>query len=145
MDQFRAVAERDPKPVAAQTMLGMLDQAKGLGSDAEKQYQKVLSIDPAAVVAANNWRGSTSRAIATSRKHCNWRRRPAGCSGHAAGERHARLDLLQAESVRKRDRHLELSIEKDATDPTVHYHLGMVYVHAASSTRRENRYRRRCR
>ena len=27
-------------------------------------------------------------------------------------------------------RHLELSIEKDATDPSVHYHLGMAYAQA---------------
>src|SRR5262249_5484351 len=52
--QFQDVVKRDPKSVAAMTMIGMLMEARGNRDGAEKQYEAVLAVDSRAVVAANN-------------------------------------------------------------------------------------------
>jgi tetratricopeptide (TPR) repeat protein len=52
--EFQALAERQARPVAAVTMLGILAQTQGDDATAQKHYEQVVSIDPAAPVAANN-------------------------------------------------------------------------------------------
>jgi cellulose synthase operon protein C len=52
--KFAELAARQLKPVAAETMIGMILEMQGKKAEAQKQYEKVLSIDPRAPVAANN-------------------------------------------------------------------------------------------
>ena len=52
--EMEALAVRQPKPVAAHTMIGILLQAEGRIADARQRYEKVLQIDRRAPVAANN-------------------------------------------------------------------------------------------
>jgi len=43
--EFSELAARQPKPVAAETMVGMIMQMQGKNAEAQKQYEKVLAID----------------------------------------------------------------------------------------------------
>jgi putative PEP-CTERM system TPR-repeat lipoprotein len=52
--KFVELAARQSKPVAAETMIGMILELQGKKAEAQKQYEKVLTIDPRAPVAANN-------------------------------------------------------------------------------------------
>jgi tetratricopeptide (TPR) repeat protein len=51
---FAGMAAHQSKPVGAETMIAMLLQVQGKTAEARKQYEKVLTIDPRAAVAANN-------------------------------------------------------------------------------------------
>jgi tetratricopeptide (TPR) repeat protein len=53
-NEFEALSERSPKPVAALTMVGILLEANGDVEGARDRYERVLEIDPEAAVAANN-------------------------------------------------------------------------------------------
>jgi putative PEP-CTERM system TPR-repeat lipoprotein len=52
--EFDALVERSPKPVAALTMAGMILQAEGNINLARERFERALKIDPEAAVAANN-------------------------------------------------------------------------------------------
>jgi putative PEP-CTERM system TPR-repeat lipoprotein len=52
--RFDQLAKRQSKPVAAETMIGMILQAEGKSSEARRHYEKALELDPHAPVAANN-------------------------------------------------------------------------------------------
>lgn len=52
--EFEALVERQAKPVAALTMLGIIAQTEGDPAAAQKRYEHVLTIDPLAPIAANN-------------------------------------------------------------------------------------------
>jgi len=52
--EFDALAKRDPKPVAALTLSGMLMEGHGDKAGAQQQYEHAIQIDPNAAVAANN-------------------------------------------------------------------------------------------
>jgi putative PEP-CTERM system TPR-repeat lipoprotein len=53
-EEFAALAARQSKPVAAETMIGMILQVEGKPAEAQKQYEKVIALEPRAPVAANN-------------------------------------------------------------------------------------------
>lgn len=52
--EYTALAARQTNPVVPLTMIGLILQLQGDLSGAERQFEKVLSIDPDAAVAANN-------------------------------------------------------------------------------------------
>jgi tetratricopeptide (TPR) repeat protein len=52
--QFERMAERQDKPVGALTLIGTIDMLQNRTAEAEKTFERVLSIDPKAGVAANN-------------------------------------------------------------------------------------------
>ncbi len=51
---FAGLAARQSKPVASETMIGMILEMQGKRSDAQKQYEKVMQLDARAPIAANN-------------------------------------------------------------------------------------------
>ena len=53
-DQYRKIVARTPDSVAANTVLAMLLEAQQQLPEAEKLYQKVLTLNAHAAVAANN-------------------------------------------------------------------------------------------
>ncbi len=53
-EKLGEVAARQTKPVSAETMIGLIFEVQGRKAEAQRQYQKVLAIDPRAPVAANN-------------------------------------------------------------------------------------------
>ncbi len=128
-DQYQELVKRNPKSVPANTMLGMILEAQKDLPAAEAQYEKTLAVDPTAAVAANNlaWiyvasnrnldqalqLAQTALKALPEEPHVN---DTAGWAYYRKG--------LYSQAVRC----LELSIKRDATDPSVHYHLGMAYV-----------------
>ncbi len=52
--EFEALASRQSRPVAALTMVAMIQESMGEAADAQRTYEKVLQINPDAAVAANN-------------------------------------------------------------------------------------------
>lgn len=54
MLQFEAWAVRQPRSIAAQTMVAMLLERQNKQAESQKAYEKVLAIDPHAPIAANN-------------------------------------------------------------------------------------------
>ncbi len=54
LSEFDAMAERDPKPVAALTLAGIILEAQGKTQEARARFERVLQINPSAPVAANN-------------------------------------------------------------------------------------------
>jgi Flp pilus assembly protein TadD len=52
--EFDALAAKDPKPVAALTLAGMILQAQGKNGGARAKFERVMQIDASAPVAANN-------------------------------------------------------------------------------------------
>jgi len=52
--EFDALAKRDPKPVAALTLSGMLMEVQGDKAGAQQRYEHAVQLDPNAAVAANN-------------------------------------------------------------------------------------------
>jgi putative PEP-CTERM system TPR-repeat lipoprotein len=130
-DQFQQVVTRDPKSIPANTMLGMLLEAQGRVPEAQKQYQAVLTIDPRAVVAANNlaW-----LYVASNQKLDEALQLAQAAQQQVPDEPHIN-DTLGWIYYRKNFtaqalRHLESSVQKDGSDPTTHYHLGMAYLQA---------------
>ncbi len=54
LTEFEAMAQKDPKPVAALTLSGIILQAQGKDADAKARFERVMQVDPTAPVAANN-------------------------------------------------------------------------------------------
>jgi Tfp pilus assembly protein PilF len=52
--EFERMAERQTRPVGAQTAIGMIYSLQNNQDEAIKAYQRALAIDPSAPVAANN-------------------------------------------------------------------------------------------
>jgi tetratricopeptide (TPR) repeat protein len=52
--EFAALAEREPKPVAALTMLGIIAHMDGDAPKAIEHFQRVVDLEPRAFIAANN-------------------------------------------------------------------------------------------
>ena len=54
LTEFEAMATRDPKPVAALTLAGIILQAQGKQSEAKAKFERVMQVDSSSPVAANN-------------------------------------------------------------------------------------------
>jgi Tfp pilus assembly protein PilF len=52
--RYEEVARRDPKPVAAETMIGIILQARNQPGEAQRHFERALQLDARAAVAANN-------------------------------------------------------------------------------------------
>jgi tetratricopeptide (TPR) repeat protein len=52
--QFERLAERQARPVAAMTMVGLIYEMQDHIQDARETYERVIDLDPRAAVAANN-------------------------------------------------------------------------------------------
>ena len=126
--QFEKLAEKQPKSVSAHTIVGMLLDMQNRTSEAREKYERALAVDPRAAVAANNlaWiytetggnldmalhLAQTAKSQLPDRPEVNdtlgWIYHKKGLSAMAVAP------LLQ-------------SIQKDPTNATYHYHLGMAY------------------
>jgi Flp pilus assembly protein TadD len=53
-EKFEELGKRQSKPVAPETMIAMILQMEGKDAEAQKRYEKVMTIDPRAPVGANN-------------------------------------------------------------------------------------------
>jgi tetratricopeptide (TPR) repeat protein len=128
-DQYTELTKKNPRSVPASTMLGMIMEAQRDLPAAEAQYQKTMGLDAEAAVAANN----LAWLYVSSNRNLDQALQLAQTAAKQLGEVPQVNDTLGWIYYRKgifqpAVRHLEKSIQKDATDPSVHYHLGMAYL-----------------
>lgn len=129
--EFREIAIRDPKSTPANTMLGMLLEAQRRLPEAEKQYQVTLAADPHAAVAANN----LAWLYAASNRNLDQAVELARTALQQLPEDPHVNDTLGWAFYRKNMAaqaipYLESSIQKDQSNPSIFYHLGMAYAQA---------------
>jgi len=127
-EQYTTIVAKNPTAVGPNTMLAMIMEAQGDKPAAEAQYWKTLSLDANAAVAANNlaWLWvSTGRNLdqalqlaQTAAKVLPDSPQVLDTLGWAFYQKNMNPQAIQQ---------LEASVRKDATDPSVHYHLGMAY------------------
>lgn len=126
--QFEKLAEKQPTSAAAHTIVGMLLDMQNRTSEAQQKYERALAVDPRAAVAANNlaWiyaetggnldialqLAQNAKSQLPERPEVNdtlgWVYYKKGLSAMAVPP------LLQ-------------SVQRDPTNATYHYHLGMAY------------------
>jgi tetratricopeptide (TPR) repeat protein len=127
--EYERVVARDPKAIAAHTIIAMILEAQHKTDEAQRRYERILEIDPYAVVAANN---------------LAWMHVQRSQNLDIALELAQRAKLKLSSDPRVNDTlgwiyyqknlaelALPLLIEgarSDAGNPLHHYHVGMAYV-----------------
>jgi Tfp pilus assembly protein PilF len=127
--EFETLAERQAKPVAALTMLGIIAQAQNNPELARKSFERVIDIDPRAPVAANNlaWmyaeRGERlDVALELAKAAADALPKMAEVRDTLGWVYYKRQTSDQAIAA------LQESVRLDPRNPTYHYHLGLAYV-----------------
>jgi predicted Zn-dependent protease len=110
-------------------MTGMLMEMQGQVAAAEKQYQRVLSLDPHAAVAANN----LAYIYVSSNRNLDQALQLARTAKEQLPDEPRVRDTLGWIYVKKNMidaaiPELESSTKKTPDDPVAQYHLGMAYV-----------------
>jgi tetratricopeptide (TPR) repeat protein len=128
LQQFQMWAAREPKSIAAQTMVGLTLERMNRTDEAKKTYERIIAMDRHAAVAANNlaWlyaEGGGNIDLATEL---------AQTAKSQAPDQPAFNDTLGWIYYKKNlpDQAVPLfrqSLEKDADNALTHYHLGMAY------------------
>ena len=78
--EFDTLASRDPKPVAALTLSGIILEAQGKPAEARAKYERVMQLDSSAPVAANNLAWMMAESGTNLDQALSWRRpRSAVC------------------------------------------------------------------
>ncbi len=136
LKEFGALASRQPKPVGALTMTGIIHQTRGDVSAARKQYEAALAIDPNAAVAANN----LAWIYAESGENLDVALQLAQTATAAAPDVPEVMDTLGWVHYRKNDFHraipfFERSVEKAPESASYRYHLGLVYLKSGDEAR----------
>jgi Tfp pilus assembly protein PilF len=134
--EFEAITARQPKSVAAWTMMGIIAQAQRDEKSARELFERAVEIDPEAAVAANNlaWiyattGGNLDQALQlaqTAHKHLP----DLAAVNDTLGFVYYKKDLA-ALAVPP----LKLSAEKDTTNAVYQYHLGLAYASSGDSAR----------
>jgi len=126
--EFEGLAKRDPKSVVAHTMSGMLLNAQHKREEAKKHYEQALSIDERSPIAANNlaWMyvedgGNLDVALQLAQ------------TAKSAAPNYADVDdtlgwiYYKKGLVSQAVAALKESVDKNPTNPTFKYHLGLAY------------------
>jgi Flp pilus assembly protein TadD len=134
--EFEMLAQRQSHPVAALTMAGMILHAQGKTDLARRRFEQVLAIDSRAPVASNN----LAWLYAESGENLDTALRLAQVAAETAQDVPEILDTLGWVYYKKNLPLLALKplarcVEKDPSNPTYHYHLGLVYLQAGDEAR----------
>ena len=126
LNEFEAMARRDPKPVTALTLAGMLLEAQGKTAPARERYERVMQLDSSAPVAANNlaWIYAQSEAkLDTALELAQTARRALQNAPEVADT----LGLIYYKKglFSQAVRELSSAVSADDTNPAFHYHLGL--------------------
>ena len=128
VQQFQAWAVREPRSVAAHTMVALLLERLHRLPEAKTAYEKVLDLDPHAAVAANNLAWLTSEQGGNLDQASEL----AQMAKSQAPDQPAFNDTLGWIYFKKNlaEESIPLfrqSLEKDPDNALTHYHLGMAY------------------
>ena len=125
---YADVARRQQKPVAATTMVGMILTLQNKPDEARNQYERALSIDPRAAVAANNlaWDyaergGNLDVALQLAQTAKSQLPNNAEVSD-TLGWIYYRKGLANLAITA-----LQAGVDQDRSNPMIHYHLGLAY------------------
>src|SRR5262249_20616870 len=126
--EFERMLKNNPTSIPARTMVGMIEEAQGRFTDAEKSYQSVLAVDARAAVAANN----LAWLYATRNGNLDEALRLAQVAFDKLSDEPNVADtlgwiLVKKDIARRAVPLLETAIKKLPADPLVRYHLGMAY------------------
>jgi tetratricopeptide (TPR) repeat protein len=128
LTEFEALAKRDPKPVAALTLVGMLLEGQGDKAGAQQRYERVVQLDGNAAVASNNlaWlyaQNGGNLDVALQLAQTAKRQLPNTPEvNDTLGFIYYKKDLASLAVPL-----LQSSVEKDPSNPEYHYHLGLAY------------------
>jgi tetratricopeptide (TPR) repeat protein len=134
--QFEVWAAKQPRSVAAQTMVAMLLERQNKPAEAGKAYEKVLAIDPHAPIAANNlaWQYAESGGnldVALQLAQVAKSQMPNEPEfNDTLGWVYYKQDIV--------DQAIPLilqAIDRDAKNAQFHYHLGMAYAKQGEDTK----------
>lgn len=126
--QLETLTQRDPKPVAALTLAGILMEGQGNKVGAQQRYERAVQLDPNAAVAANNlaWMYATNAGnldVALQLAQTAKRLLPNNPEvNDTLGFIYYKKDLAALALPL-----LQSTIEKDPSNPEYHYHLGLAY------------------
>jgi len=128
--QFETLASRDPRPVTAGTMVGVIFELQNNRDEAKAWYRKVLEIDPRSPVAANN----LAWAMLEGGENADMALQLAQTAKAQMPDRPEVNDTLGWIYYRKRMMPqaiaaLQRSVDRDAKNALYHFHLGMIYAH----------------
>jgi tetratricopeptide (TPR) repeat protein len=124
--EFEQLAKREPRPVAALTLAGMILDGQGKTAEARERYERALQLDPEAPVAANNlaWLhahsgGSIDLALQLARTAYG-KLQTVPEVVHTLGVIYFKKNL-HPEAIRT----LKAAVELDPSNALYHYHLGL--------------------
>jgi tetratricopeptide (TPR) repeat protein len=126
--QFQDIVTKQPKAVGAATMIGMIYEMQGRKSEARRQYEQVVQDDATAGVASNNlaWMyvedgGNLDLALQlaqTAKRRLPNRPEVNDTLGWVYYKKD--LAMLAVPALRE-------AVEKDPSNPSYQYHLGLAY------------------
>jgi tetratricopeptide (TPR) repeat protein len=132
--EFDALVQRDPKAVAALTLSGMILEAQGKIPEAKGRFERVLQVDAEAPVAANNlaWlyaENGGNLDVALQLAQTAKRKLPDTAEvNDTLGYIYYKKNL-PALAIPP----LRASAEKDPSNATYHYHLGLAYARVGNN------------
>lgn len=128
LQQFQTWAKREPKSVAANTMVALVQERLNRFDDAKKSYEHILEIDPHAAVAANNlaWlhaeRGGNLDLASDLAQVAKSQAPDHPSFNDTLGWIYYKKNLAeQAVPL------FQQALEKDPNNALTHFHLGMAY------------------
>jgi tetratricopeptide (TPR) repeat protein len=128
-NEFIRVAEKQPKSVEVPTLVGFLSELLGEPAEAERWYKKALEIQQNAPVAANNlaWlyaeQGQNLDVAVQLAQEANAQLPNRPEVSDTLGWASYKADLITTAIPL-----FQKSIERNPSNPTYHYHLGLAYL-----------------
>jgi tetratricopeptide (TPR) repeat protein len=133
--EFESIVQREEKPVAALTLIGIILESQGKSTEARAKFERALALDPSAPVAANNlaWMYAESGGnleVALQLAQTAQRGLPDSPEvSNTLGYVYYKKNLFTLAIPP-----LKASVEKDPSNPMYHLHLGLTYAKSGNST-----------
>jgi tetratricopeptide (TPR) repeat protein len=136
LQQFQGWAAREPKSIAAQTMVGLTLERMNRIEEAKQMYERLLAMDRHAAIAANN----LAWLYAENGGNLDQATDLAQTAKSQAPDQPAFNDTLgwiyyKKDLVEQAVPLLQQSLEKDPDNALTHYHLGMAYAKAGEDSK----------
>jgi Flp pilus assembly protein TadD len=122
------VIQQAPSNANAITTKGMIYQSKGDNASAKESYDRALKVEPNSFVAANNLAyilAEEGKDLETALNHAQTARRLAP-EAAASADTLGWVQHKMGRDVLAREQ-LQFAVSKDPNNPTMQYHLGMIY------------------